>query len=93
MLDEMPLGAAPRRVVRMILKEAAVLVGIGIGAGVPCALALGRALQSLLFGVQPTDPVVATVAVGTLTTVAAVAAWIPARRAAEVDPLIALKAE
>ena len=87
------LGAAPHRVVRMIVKEAAVLIGIGIGVGVPSAFALGRSLDSLLFGVHAVDALVATVAVCALTTVAFAAAVIPARRAARVDPLIALRAD
>jgi predicted permease len=87
------LGAEPSRVVRMFVSEAAVLIGAGVAVGVTSAFALGRVLESLLFGVQPTDAVVATIAIGALTTVAGVAAWIPARRAARVDPLIALRAE
>jgi ABC-type antimicrobial peptide transport system permease subunit len=87
------LGATPGRVVRMLIREAAVLIGLGIGVGVPSAFALGRALESLLFGVQPTDTLVATIAVGALAAAGVAAAWIPARRAARVDPLIALRSE
>ena len=77
----------------MIIKDAAVLIAIGIGVGVPSAFALGRALESLLFGVQPTDTLVATIAVGALAAAGVAAAWLPARRAARVDPLIALRSE
>jgi predicted permease len=87
------LGAEPRRVVGMVIKEAAVLIGIGIAIGVPSAFGLARGLQSLLFGVRPTDGVAAAIAIGALTAVAVAAAWIPARRAARIDPLIALRTE
>jgi predicted permease len=87
------LGAEPRGVIRMIVREAGVLIAVGIAAGVPSALALAHAFKSLLFGVQPTDATVAAVAVGVLAAVAFGSAWLPARRAARVDPLVALRAE
>jgi ABC-type antimicrobial peptide transport system permease subunit len=87
------LGAAPGRVAGMVVKEAGVLIAIGTGLGVPAALALGRALESVLFGVRPTDAGLVAGAVATLAAVAFVSAWIPARRAARVDPLVALKVE
>ena len=87
------LGAEPWRVVRMIVREAGVLIAIGIAIGAPSAFALGRTLQGLLFGVQPADAATAAVAIGALSAVAFASAWIPARRAARVDPLVALRSE
>jgi putative ABC transport system permease protein len=65
----------------------------GIVAGLGCAVLLTRLLTTFLFGITPWDPVAFSSAVIVLTVVAAVAAWIPARRAARLDPLIALHAE
>jgi putative ABC transport system permease protein len=87
------LGAEPWRVVRMIVKEAGVVIAIGIAIGAPSAFALGRTLQGLLFGVQPADAATAAIAIGALSAVAFASAWIPARRAARVDPLVALRSE
>ncbi len=87
------LGAEPWRVVRMIVREAGVLIAIGIAIGAPSGFALGRTLQGLLFGVQPADAATAAIAIGALSAVAFASAWIPARRAARVDPLVALRSE
>jgi ABC-type antimicrobial peptide transport system permease subunit len=87
------LGAEPRRVVRMIVGEAGVLIASGIAIGVPAAFALRRALESLLFGVRSADAGPAAIAIGALGAVALVSAWIPARRAARVDPMVALRTE
>jgi len=87
------LGAEPWRVVRMIISEAGVLIAIGIAIGAPSGFALGRTLQGLLFGVQPADAATAAIAIGALSAVAFASAWIPARRAARVDPLVALRSE
>jgi predicted permease len=87
------LGADPRAVVTMIVREAGLLIAAGIACGVPSALALAHAFESLLFGVQPTDVTIAAIAVVVLTAVAFGSAWLPARRAARVDPLTALRAE
>jgi ABC-type antimicrobial peptide transport system permease subunit len=87
------LGAAPTRIARLVLREAALLVVVGIAVGIPSALLVGRAIQTLLFGVQPGDwrGIVASVIV--LMAVAAMSASVPARRAARVDPLVALRTE
>jgi predicted permease len=87
------LGAEPRRIFRLVLREAGLLALLGVAGGVPCALLLGRGIHSLLFGVEQGDLRSVTVAVALLLTVAVVAAWLPARRAACVDPLVALRAE
>jgi ABC-type antimicrobial peptide transport system permease subunit len=66
---------------------------IGIGGGAAAATLAVRVLKSFLFGLSPWDPSVFTISIIVLLVVGMVAAWIPARRAARVDPLVALKAE
>jgi predicted permease len=89
----MALGARPRDVARPIVREALLLAAAGLAAGVPVALALARIIRGTLYGVQPYDP--ATIVGGALIllVIAALAAWIPARRAAKVDPMSALRCE
>ncbi len=87
------LGAHPTDVLRMALGQALLLAVIGVGAGLAGAVALSRAIVSLLFKLSPTDPAtLASVAV-LLTAVVFVASYLPARRATRVDPLIALRSE
>jgi putative ABC transport system permease protein len=87
------LGAEPRRILRLVLGEAGLLVAFGAVAGLPAAWLTGRAIRSLLFGVQPGDWTSVAAAVGVLMAVAGLSAWIPARRAARVDPMVALRSE
>jgi predicted permease len=87
------LGAAPGRILRLVLGEAGVLVAAGVVAGIPIAWATGRAIRSLLYGVEPGDWRSVAAALGVLIAVAAMAAWIPARRASRVDPMVALRSE
>jgi predicted permease len=87
------LGARTMDVLRLVTSEGLRLVVIGIAIGVAVALALGGLVQSMLYGVSAADPLVMAVVVALLTAVAIVAALIPARRAARVDPAIALRAE
>jgi predicted permease len=87
------LGAEPRRILRLLLGEAGLLVALGIAVGVPCALFSSRAIRSLLFGVQSGDWKSVAIALGVLIVIAAISAAIPARRASRVDPMIALRAE
>jgi putative ABC transport system permease protein len=87
------LGAAPGSIVRLVLNDAALLVALGIGAGLPCAYLLAKTIQSVLFEVTPGDWKSVAAAVVVLTMVAAASAWLPARRAARVDPLAALRSE
>jgi predicted permease len=91
----MALGAVRNSVVQMIMREALLLVVIGLVIGVPGALIVGRLASSqvsgLLFGLTATDPVTMIGAVLTLMVVAAVAAYLPAVRAARVDPMVALR--
>jgi putative ABC transport system permease protein len=80
-------------VLKMIVRQAGVLVMAGIAIGLAGATAVGATLRSLLFEISPHDPVtLAAIAVG-LAAVAFVAAFIPARRATRVDPLVALRVE
>jgi predicted permease len=89
----MAVGASRPRVLRTILRGALVQLAIGVAIGLPAAFAAGRLLQSRLFGVSGHDPIVLAAALGLLALSAAVAALIPARRAAMLDPVSALKIE
>ena len=87
------LGARPREVVGLMLREALGLAAAGVVIGALGALAATRLLAGLLFEVRNTDPVTYTLIAAVLTATAALAAWRPARRAASVDPMTALRAE
>jgi ABC-type antimicrobial peptide transport system permease subunit len=87
------LGARRAQILGLVFKDAAGLVAIGVAIGVPAAWLATGWLHSLLFGVTPADPLAAAGAVGTLAVAAFVAAWLPARRAARTDPLVALRQE
>ena len=87
------LGAKPGQVRTMILREGSWLALVGIAAGVTASLVLARALQSLLFGIRANDPLTLSAGVAVLLLVAAAASWIPARRAAGVQPMVALRHE
>jgi predicted permease len=87
------LGAAPAQMERYVVGGALRLAFVGVAAGLAVAVAVTRVLQSLLFGVSPTDPLSYLAAAGLLAAVAALAAWLPARRAARVDPMVALRSE
>ncbi len=87
------LGAQPSDVAWPILREALILTAIGIAIGLPVALALVRGMRSVFYGIEPHDPITIIGTVVIMVTVAAMAAWIPARRAAKVDPMEALRYE
>jgi putative ABC transport system permease protein len=87
------LGATAGQVVRMVLRQAGAVAAIGIVGGVAGALVAGRGLRAILVDTDPADPVIIGGAVVTLAAVALLASWIPARRAARVDPMVALRAE
>ncbi|HEX6052572.1 MAG TPA: ABC transporter permease, partial [Gemmatimonadaceae bacterium] len=87
------LGAEPRRIARMVLRETLVLVVGGTLVGLPVALATARLLRSQLFGVEPLDPPSIVIALTVLVVSAAVAGYAPARRAARVGPLVALRTD
>jgi ABC-type antimicrobial peptide transport system permease subunit len=78
---------------RMVLREIMVLISIGIVIGVPVALAGDRVVSRMLFGVRPSDPVTLVGAAVMLLIVAAIAGYLPARRASLVDPMVALRYE
>jgi ABC-type antimicrobial peptide transport system permease subunit len=89
----MALGADRRRVVQLVLKEAVLLLAIGLAAGVTLSLGTAQLAQKLLFGVQPRDPVSLGAAVVLLSAIALLAGYIPARRAAADDPMSAVRIE
>ena len=89
----MALGAGRAKVVGMVLRETMKLVGIGLVVGLAAALAATRLVATSLFGVAPTDPITIGLAVVVMAAVAILAGYAPARRAAGVDPMIALRHE
>ena len=89
----MALGATRAGVMRMVLASAARMVGAGLAAGAMCAWLLGSAAERFLFGLEADDPRALVIAVAILAVVALVASLVPARRAASVDPLDALRGD
>jgi putative ABC transport system permease protein len=87
------MGASREDVMRMILRRASWLTATGLGLGLAAAFVLARLLANLLFGVRPHDAVVFTSISVAIAAVALAASWLPARRAASVDPMEALRAE
>jgi predicted permease len=89
----MALGAKPRDILKMVLGQSLIVIGLGILIGVCVAFAGTRSLASLLVGVSSSDPATFIVVVTALATVALFACWLPARRATRVSPLVALRYE
>ena len=87
------LGAAAADVLRMVLKDGLRLVIVGVAIGVPATLAVTRLASALLFGVSPADPPTIAAATLVMITVAALASFLPARRASRLDPMVALRHE
>jgi putative ABC transport system permease protein len=89
----MALGANRGDVLSLILREAGMLLGVGLVVGVGLTIAAGRTASSLLFGLKPTDPVTIGLSVALLAVVAIVASFLPALRAARLEPMLALREE
>ncbi len=89
----MALGATRRDVLRLVLARALRIVAVGLIVGLAGAVGVTRVLQTFLFGVTPTDPMVFTIVTLLLVAVGLIAAWLPARRATRIDPWAALRAE
>ena len=89
----MALGAERLNIIWMVLKESLLLVVVGLAIGLPASWAAARLISNQLFGLSPSDPLTLITAVTLLTMVAALAGYLPARRAARVDPLNALRYE
>jgi ABC-type antimicrobial peptide transport system permease subunit len=87
------LGAEARRLKKMFLLRGLVLSGVGAVVGLIAAVALGRLMSSLLFGIGPMDPTAYVAALGVTIAAAALASYLPARRAATIDPIETLRAE
>ncbi len=87
----MALGAQRQTVLQMVLRESLILVAIGVVIGIAAALGSGRFVESLLFGLTPTDATTSTLAVALMVGVSALAGYLPARRAARLDPMTALR--
>jgi putative ABC transport system permease protein len=89
----MALGARRHEVRKMFLRQGLTLSAVGLGVGLVAALALSRLMSSLLFGISSTDVVTYVAAIGVILAAAALASYLPARRASAIDPINTLKAE
>jgi ABC-type antimicrobial peptide transport system permease subunit len=89
----MALGARPVDIARPILRQALLLSLAGVAVGLPVALVLTRFVRSMVYGIEPHDPVTLIVGAATMIIVTVLAAWIPIRRATGIDPMEALRYE
>jgi ABC-type antimicrobial peptide transport system permease subunit len=89
----MALGAQVRHILQLILKHGVLLVALGVGLGIIAAILVTRLMSHLLYGITPTDPLTFSAIAVLLTFIALVACYLPARRAAHVDPVVALRTE
>jgi ABC-type antimicrobial peptide transport system permease subunit len=89
----MALGASQQNVSWLVLRENVRISATGLAIGLVAAFAIGKLIESQLFGVKASNPLVFLAAAVVLSTVAFLAGWLPARRAAAVDPMVALRHE
>jgi ABC-type antimicrobial peptide transport system permease subunit len=89
----MALGAAPGSIFSLVVRQGLRLSALGIGLGLVAAFALTRAIDSMLVGVKATDPATFAAMTALFFAIAVVASWVPARRAARLDPMAALREE
>ena len=89
----MALGANRSQVLGMVMREALVLLSIGVAIGTALSLVAARGAESLLFGLKPYDPLTLIAAAGLLTAIGGAASWLPARRASKLDPMTALRCD
>jgi ABC-type antimicrobial peptide transport system permease subunit len=89
----MALGAQPGAILAMVLRDTSILVLVGLAVGLPAAFGATRLISSELYGVGSADPLSFLVAIIMLAAVSALAGYLPARRAARVDPIVALRYE
>ena len=89
----MALGAELSGILRLIISDSVRLIAIGIAIGLPVALGMSRLVSKMLFGLSPSDPISLTAAIVIVVGIALLAAYLPARRATKVDPMVALRYE
>ncbi|MDO8678278.1 MAG: FtsX-like permease family protein [Acidobacteriota bacterium] len=89
----MALGARPAGVMAMVMRQGFTIVAIGLGLGALLAAAAAFGLRQLLYGVQPLDPIAWATALGAMLLAAALANFVPARRAMRIDPMAALRTD
>ncbi|HTB14422.1 MAG TPA: ABC transporter permease [Bryobacteraceae bacterium] len=89
----MALGAEQSRVLNMVLREVAILIGVGVVVGLGAAMATTRFVATFLYGIKPNDPWTLAIAAGVLAAVGVAAGFLPARRASRLDPMAALREE
>jgi ABC-type antimicrobial peptide transport system permease subunit len=89
----MALGAEQSHVLRMVLREVAILIVVGLTIGLGAAIGTTRFVESFLYGMKPNDPWTLFLSAAVLASVAALAGFLPARRASRLDPMTALREE
>jgi putative ABC transport system permease protein len=93
MAVRLAIGGSPHHVLALIVRHVALVVGLGITLGLAGALTTARSMRSLLFGIEPWDPLSQVATIAVLALVAVLAAWIPTRRAMRVDPALVLRSD